>query len=72
MLKVCLPDVILKTRYIVPEQGHLFEIDVFHGKNEGLVIAEIELSNEDENFIRPSWLGKEVTGDLRYYNASLI
>jgi len=72
MLKVCLPDVILKTRYIVPEQGHLFEIDVFHGKNEGLVIAEIELSNENENFIRPSWLGKEVTGDLRYYNASLI
>ena len=51
--------------------GHDWEIDVFHGKNEGLVVAEVELGSEDEMFERPSWLGEEVTGDKRYYNSCL-
>lgn len=51
--------------------GRVFEVDVFHGAHEGLVIAEIELGSEDEAFERPSWLGLEVTGDLRYYNSNL-
>ncbi len=72
MMKACLPEVIRKTRYIVPVKGDMFEIDVFHGKNEGLVIAEIELKSESEEFIRPSWLGDEVTGNPRYYSANLI
>jgi len=72
MMEVCLPDVIRKTRYIVPEQDKIFEVDVFHAKNEGLVIAEIELDSEDEDFTKPSWLGEEVTGDPRFYSASLI
>ena len=62
----------LKTRYLVPSGKHTFEIDVFHDKNEGLVIAEIELSSDDEYFERPGWLGDEVTGMPQYYNANLI
>jgi len=72
ILKVCLPEVISKTRYIVPFSGHRFEIDVFHGKNEGLIIAELELESEDEFFERPEWLGEEVTGNPEYYNSNLI
>jgi CYTH domain-containing protein len=72
MMKGCLPEVIRKTRYNVPVKGKVYEVDVFHGKNEGLVIAEIELESESEDFARPSWLGEEVTGDPRYYSASLI
>ncbi len=72
ILNACLPEVVLKTRYIVPEHGHLFEVDVFHGKNEGLVIAELELTSEDQDFARPGWLGEEVTGIDRYYSANLI
>ena len=51
------------------QAGRFFEVDEFHGENEGLVMAEIELGNEDEAFDRPSWLGEEVTGDKRYYNS---
>jgi adenylate cyclase len=72
IMKACLPEVISKTRYIVPEHNHLFEVDVFHGKNEGLIIAELELTREDQNFISPGWLGEEVTGIDRYYSANLI
>ena len=68
-----------KTRYLVPAEGmspagteRFFEVDVFHGANEGLVMAEIELAAPDEPFARPAWLGREVTGDRRYYNAYLI
>ena len=50
---------------------HTFEIDEFHGDNEGLIIAEVELSSEAEDFIRPNWLGLEVTGDPKYYNSSI-
>ena len=51
---------------------HIFEVDVFHEKNEGLIIAEIELSSDDEKFEIPEWLGEEVTGNPDYYNANLI
>lgn len=61
-----------KTRYHVRHGEHTWEIDVFAGENDGLVVAEIELSAEDESFERPSWLGKEVSGDPRYYNVCLV
>jgi adenylate cyclase len=72
MIELCLPGMIDKTRYIIPSGKHFFEVDVFHGKNEGLIIAELELSSESEEFDRPDWLGDEVTGNPRYYNSSLI
>jgi adenylate cyclase len=61
-----------KTRYVVENEGHRWEVDIFHGDNEGLMIAEIELEHEDEEFHRPSWIGKEVSLDHRYYNSELI
>ena len=72
LLPLCRDGLIDKTRYLVREGTHVFEVDEFHGDNEGLVIAEVELGAPDEPFIRPSWLGSEVTGDRRYYNASLV
>lgn len=72
MLGICEPGVIDKIRYQVPVGGHTYEVDEFHGENEGLTVAEIELSSEDEAFERPSWLGEEVTGDVRYYNSMLM
>ena len=67
------PGLIDKTRYLVKNTDgkHVWEVDEFHGANEGLVMAEIELSSEDEPFDRPAWLGEEVTGDRRYYNSHL-
>ena len=73
LLKLCAGRVIDKTRYLVKgPDGHVFEVDEFHGANEGLVVAEVELKSEDEDFIRPDWLGEEVTGDRRYYNSMLL
>ena len=69
--ELCLPGPIEKTRYRVRHAGHIWEIDVFFGANAGLVIAEIELESENEEISFPSWVGHEVTGDPRYYNASL-
>ncbi len=71
LMALCREGIIDKTRYIVPFGGHDFEVDEFHGDNAGLVMAEIELENESEPFGRPGWLGKEVTGDRRYYNSML-
>ena len=71
LLDLCLGQIIRKTRYIVPHQSHLFEVDVFSGKLQGLVIAEVELSAADEQLDLPTWIGKEVTGDPRYYNSDL-
>jgi adenylate cyclase len=72
LLELCEPGIIDKTRHIVPEVGGLkFEVDEFHGDNKGLIIAEIELPSEDHHFEKPDWLGKEVTGKTRYYNARL-
>jgi adenylate cyclase len=63
--------VISKVRHIVPIGGFNWEIDVFDGENAGLVVAEIELDRADRTFERPDWLGEEVTGDRRFYNADL-
>lgn len=71
LLKLCEPGRIEKTRYEVLMGDHKYEIDEFHGDNEGLVMAEIELEKEDEEFPKPDWLGAEVTGDVRYYNSYL-
>lgn len=71
LLRLCEPNLIEKIRYEVKKDIHFFEIDEFFGDNEGLIIAEIELSDENEAFIKPDWLGKEVTGDVRYYNSQL-
>ena len=68
---LCKPGCVDKTRWIVPAGERFFEVDEFHGENEGLVLAEIELASEDEPFERPSWLGEEVTGNQRYYNGYL-
>lgn len=69
--RVALRPLIDKTRHHVHKDGHLWEIDEFHGENAGLVVAEIELAHADEAFTRPSWLGEEVSEDVRYYNSSL-
>ena len=71
LLKLCLPGMIDKVRHWIPIGNHTWEVDVFQGKNKGLIIAEIELSSEDESFELPAWVGEEVTGDPRYYNAML-
>jgi len=72
LLLICEPGVIDKTRYEIIKGRHVFEVDEFHGLNSGLLIAELELSAENESFERPDWLGEEVTGDARYYNSSLV
>jgi adenylate cyclase len=71
LLKLCEKGIIEKIRYEINFGNHIFEVDEFFGDNKGLVIAEIELSNETETFEKPSWLGNEVTGDIRYYNSQL-
>ena len=69
LFTLCRAGRIEKTRYLVHNGKHTIEVDEFHGENEGLVFAEIELASVDEPFDRPSFLGVEVTGDQRYYNA---
>ena len=64
--------VIDKVRYKVRCGDHLWDLDLFHGDNEGLVVAEVELDAEDEGFEIPEWAGAEVSGDAKYYNASLV
>lgn len=72
LLTLCEKGIIEKTRFIIPASNNLlFEVDEFYGENEGLVVAEIELPNKDFRFDKPKWLGKEVTGDPKYYNAAL-
>ena len=72
LFRLCEPGAIDKIRYLVrSDSGHVFEVDEFHGENEGLVIAEVELSRPDEPFSSPPFIGKEVTGDHRYYNSHL-
>ncbi|MBF13274.1 MAG: adenylate cyclase [Legionellales bacterium] len=71
LLKLCLGQIIQKTRYVISYKSHLYEVDVFSGKLQGLVIAEVELSAADEQLDLPNWIGQEVTGDLRYYNSDL-
>lgn len=71
LLLLCEKGVIDKTRFEVKIGSHTYEVDEFYGENKGLVIAEIELQSESENFEKPNWLGKEVTNDNRYYNSNL-
>ncbi len=71
LLDLCSTGRIDKTRYRLPVGEHVWEIDVFHGDNEGLVVAEVELDSEQEIFERPDWLGEEVTQDARYFNSAL-
>ena len=71
LLKLCHGGIIDKTRHLVKCGKHTFEVDEFHGDNDGLVVAEVELESADEAFERPPFLGKEVTGDKRYYNSNL-
>lgn len=73
LLVICEPGVINKTRHIIEaEEDLIFEVDEFYGENEGLTIAEIELPSEDTEFSKPSWLGEEVTGDVKFYNSMLM
>ena len=71
LMKLCEPGAIDKTRYLVKSGVHTFEVDEFYGDNTGLVIAEVELQSEDESFEKPVFVGREVTGDRRFYNAHL-
>ena len=65
------PGVIDKMRYFIEVGKHIFEVDEFFGDNSGLIIAEVELEHEDEDFLKPQWLGDEVTSDIKYYNSQL-
>ncbi len=71
LLQLCESGIIDKIRYEIPLGKHTFEVDVFSGENQGLIIAEVELTFENEFFEQPNWLGKEVTGDKKYYNSHL-
>lgn len=71
LLTICEKGMIDKIRYEIQVGEHVFEVDIFSGENEGLIIAEIELEHENESFEKPMWLGKEVTNDNRYYNVYL-
>jgi adenylate cyclase len=71
LLLLCEPSVIDKTRFYVKSENHIFEVDEFYSDNQGLIVAEIELNSENEQFKKPSWLGQEVTGNIKYYNSSL-
>ncbi|MGY5849281.1 CYTH domain-containing protein [Salegentibacter sp. F14] len=71
LFKLCKPGVIDKTRYLVRVGEFIFEVDEFHGNNQGLIVAEIELENEKDTFLKPIWLGEEITGEVKYYNSEL-
>ena len=71
IIHFCKTTLIEKTRHYVEHKGHTWEVDEFHGTNDGLIVAEIELESEDEKFEIPNWIGQEVTQDERYYNMNL-
>ena len=72
LMKLCEPGMIDKVRYLVQCGKHVYEVDEFYGDNEGLVVAEIELSSEDESFEKPDFIGEGVTGIVKYYNSFLM
>jgi len=72
LMKLCEPGMIDKTRYLVRWGAHVFEVDEFYGENNGLVVAEVELTDEKETFEIPPFLGEEVTGQVKYYNSFLM
>ena len=73
LMRICEPGIIDKTRFLVksPDGKHTWEIDEFYGDNEGLILAEIELAYEEEPFQKPDFIGREVTGDRRFYNSHM-
>ena len=71
LFNLCEEGIIEKYRYLVKADNHVFEVDEFLGENKDLIVAEIELEDENENFVTPNWLGKEVTGNVKYYNSNL-
>lgn len=71
LMTLCEPGLIDKIRYLVRSGQHVFEVDEFYGDNAGLVMAEVELAREDEPYVKPDFIGQEVTGDVRYYNSYL-
>lgn len=71
LLLLCITPLVIKTRYQIHYKKQLWEVDEFHGENEGLILAEIELTNPEETVHLPPWLGKEVSSEMRYYNSSL-
>lgn len=73
LMTICEPGIVEKTRWLVPagDGRHTWEVDVFEGENEGLIMAEIELESEDDTFEKPAFIGREVTGDRRYYNSHM-
>ena len=72
LLEICEKPLIEKTRYKVQEGGFVWEVDEFFRENQGLIVAEVELASEDQEFPKPDWVGEEVTGDPRYFNSNLI
>lgn len=72
LLQLCQGGVIDKRRYLVKSGNHIFEVDEFYGDNEGLVMAEVELGSENEAYEKPDFIGREVTGDKRFYNSHLL
>ena len=72
LMKLCEPGMIDKTRYLVRSGKHIFEVDEFYGENEGLTLAEVELSLVDEAYEKPDFIDEEVTGDVKYYNSFLM
>ena len=72
LMTLCKGGVIDKHRYLVKSGSHTFEIDEFHGDNEGLIMAEVELQNENESYVKPDFIGMEVTGDKRFYNSHML
>jgi len=72
LMKLCRGGVIDKRRYLIKSGKHTFEVDEFYGDNEGLLLAEVELNNENEAYEKPDFIGTEVTGDRRFYNSSLL
>jgi adenylate cyclase len=72
LLKICEPGVIDKTRFEVKSGNHTIEVDEFHGENQGLIVAEVEMKNEEDHIEKPGWIGTEVTGDVKYFNSMLM
>ena len=71
LMGLCLPGIIDKIRHYIKVGSHIWEVDIFHGENEGLIMAEIELESEEDSFEIPLWAGQEVSGDAKYYNSML-
>jgi len=72
LIKLCEGGIISKTRFYVRGGSHIFEVDEFDDANQGLIMAEVELREENEEFVKPDFIGEEVTGDVRYYNSQLM